>query len=193
MNQKLIKIIVVLFIILVIVGVCIFIFNHKLTPDEKSTFNEYETGSFNKMRITIKGYTIDINSKEAGHPSKDSHFETSFDIIDNNHYTNTYNVDFIDLKLDSETSDDGIAYDIAKPEEVTINGKEFDYYLDDFDGNATSAELYYRIPDGVLIIKVSGVMVFDSNGKLVKTSALVDREVLESNELAGILNFTVNK
>ncbi len=186
MNKKSIKIIVVLFIIIIIVGVGVFILNHKLASNETETFN--------KISITIKGYTVNINSKEVGHPSSESYFNTSFNIIDNNQYTNTYNVDFIDLKLDSENTSDGeINYDIARPEEVTINDKKFNYYLDDSDGNATSATLSYVIPDGSLVIKVSGVSVFDSNGKQVKTSALVDKKVLESNELAEILNFTVNK
>ncbi len=185
MNKKNIKIIVGIFIIIAIIGVCVFL-KHNLTEGDK--------GSFNKMSMTIKGYTIEINSKEAGHPSRESYFNTSFEIKDNNHNITMYDVDFIDLKLDSEyTSNNGTIYDIAKPEEVTINGKQFYYYLNDADGNATSATLYYRIPDGALIIKVSGGPVYDSSEKLVKESAPVNKKVLESNELAKILNFTVSK
>ena len=184
MNKKVIKIIVILVIIIVIIGLFILILNHKLFSNE----------TYNKTSITIKGYTIDINSKEVGNPSSESYFSTSFNIIDNNNYTNTYNVDFIDLSLNSEhTSSGEVVYDIVPPEEVTINGKKFDYYLNDDIENATSATLHYIIPDGALVIEVSGVGVFDSNGEQVKTSALVDEKVLKSKELAGILNFTVSK
>ncbi len=187
MNQKLIKIIVVLFVIIVvIVGVCAFIFNRESAPDE--------TEELNKMSITIKGYTIDIASKEVGHSSSESYFSTSFNIIDDNNYTNTYNVEFVDLKLSSEnTSDGSITYDIARPEEVTINGKEFNYYLDDSEEYSTSATLYYIIPDGSLTIKVYGGSVFDSNGDQLKRLAFVNKEVLESKELAEVLNFTIKK
>lgn len=185
MNKKNIKIIVGIFIIIAIIGVCVFL-KHNLTEGDK--------GSFNKMSMTIKGYTIDINSKEAGHPSRESYFNTSFEIKDNNHNITMYDVDFIDLKLESEfTSDEGLLYDMAMHNEVKINDKKFNYYIETSDENVTSATLYYRISDGALIIKVSGGPVYDSSEKLVKESAPVDKNVLESKELAKILNFTVNK
>lgn len=185
MNKKFIEIIGILVVIIVVVGVCIFIAKHKSTQNE--------TGVFNKTSITIKGYTIDINSKDVGHSSSKSYFNTSFDIIDKDNNKCTYYVDFVDLNLISDNTDnDGIIYDIARPKEITINGKKFEYYLDESNSNAT---LYYGIPDGEgqLIIKVSGGGVFDSEGNQAKMLAYVDKKVLESNELAEILKFSVHK
>lgn len=58
-----------------------------------------------------------------------------------------------------------------------------------------SQMLYYKISEGneELIIEVRGSLVFDSEGNDVGRTALITKKVLESKELAGILNFTVNK
>ena len=185
MNKKFFGIIGVLAVIIVVIGVYMFSTKHKSTQNE--------TVAVNKMSITIKGYTMDINSKEVGHASSKSYFNTSFDIIDKDNNKCTYYVDFVDLNLISDnTGNDGIIDDIARPKEITINGKKFEYYLDESNWNAT---LYYRIPDGEgqLIIKVSGGGVFDSEGNQAKMLAYVDEKVLESDELAEILKFSVHK
>ena len=192
MNKKKIEIIVILSVIIVIFGVCIFVSKHNSKQIKVQNEIEDETGAFNKMSIVINGYTININSKEVGHPSHESIFSTSFNII-SNHKKNSYTVDFVDLITASDnTNNNGIVYDIAKPEVIKINGKKFDYYLDESNCSAT---LYYIIPDGKgsLSIKVSGGSVFDSKGNLLDTLAPVNKKVLKSKELAGILNFTVSQ
>lgn len=181
MNKKIILIIVVLLAIIAIAGACIFVFN--TNPNQNENSNEItETGAFNGTTILINGYKVNIDSKEVGHPSGESYFKTSFDMIDNNQYKSTYNVDFLVSNSTSNNSS----------EEVTINGKKFNYQLDESKWNAI---LFYPIPGGnnQLVIKVTGSSVFDSNGNQAKHLATIDKEVLESNELAGIINFTVTK
>lgn len=187
MNKKLAIIIGLIVIIIVAIG--IYIIGKKDNLNEP----EPETGSFNNMSITVKGYTININSAETGHSSENSYFQTSFNIIDSDNNKRTYNVDFVKLYLSSdEISTEDMIDDIAKPEIITINGKTFEYYLDEYNHNAT---LYYQIPDknGQLMIKVSGRDIFDHEGNQLKTLAPIDKEILESSQLAGILNFSVTK
>ena len=184
MNRKMIGIIGIIIIIFVIVGILLYNQKH----------NSIQNGidGFNKKSISIKGYTININSKKVGNSSDKSYFNTSFDIKDNDKKINKYNVDFVDLELFSDSDNDGIIYDVERPEEVTINDKKYEYYLSNYNLNAT---LYYRLPDGKgrLIIEVRGGNVFDSRGEQLKKLAVVDNKVLESKELAEILDFSVNK
>ena len=184
-NKKLItSIIVFILIILVVLGLFF------LIKKQKTESNETIISS-NKTEITIKGYSISIYTHHDAIPSDETYFTTSFDIIDEEKRTNTYYVDFVDLKLFSDDSNnEEIVYDFAKPEEVTISGKQFEYYL---DNPAWNAELYYKLPDGKgqLFIKVRGGSVFTSEGDQLKTLALINRSVLESAELADVLNFYI--
>ena len=185
MNKKLLGIIGIICVIAIIVIVCVVI--------KKQDSTQAETGAFNKMTITTKGYAIDINSKEVGHPSSGSLFSTSFDIVNKDKSSKTYFVNYAELKLASDsTFNDEIINDVAEQGEVTINGKKFNYSIGLSPSNAA---LYYQIPDGngKLIITVKGGNVFDSEGNQAKTQASVDEEVLNSKELAGILNFSVSK
>ncbi len=172
---------VIIVIIILVVAVCIF-----TKSDSNKENSENETGSFSNTSFSINGYTIDIKSKEVGHPSEGTYFETSFELSSNN--KSTYFVDFVDLK-DIENSDK--TYNSAK-EEVTINDKTYNYFIEEDTWNAT---LYYQIPkeNKYLIIEVRGGDVFDSEGNQVKTLANIDKKVLNSKELAEILNYTITK
>ena len=46
---------------------------------------------------------------------------------------------------------------------------------------------------GTLVIELRGSNIFSADGVQVKTLARINKEVLSSKELAGILNFSVNK
>ena len=68
----------------------------------------------------------------------------------------------------------------------------FDYYIDISGWNA---KLYYPIPNGngQLVIKISGGTIYIPTGERVNTLAMVNRKVLESKELAEILDFSIRK
>jgi len=133
---------VIIVIIILVVAVCIF-----TKSDSNKENSENETGSFSNTSFSINGYTIDIKSKEVGHPSEGTYFETSFELSSNN--KSTYFVDFVDLK-DIENSDK--TYNSAK-EEVTINDKTYNYFIEEDTWNAT---LYYQIPKEKIKIYPSG-------------------------------------
>ncbi len=182
MNKKLIGIVGV-FLIIVIVIICILVLKYRTDANA--------TGSFNKMSWVIDGYLVEINSENRGHPSGDSFFFTDFDIIDDENNKTYYFVDFIDdVKLSSESNE--LNDNILGIEEIEINGKKYTYDLDDTN---TKATLYYQLPDGKgqFIIEVTGSQTFDSEGNLREEVPVVNREVLESKELAGILNISISK
>ena len=191
MNKKTIIILCVILFIIVIIG--LFYFIKKKTPDE-NTIETNGTVSTSQNKINIKGYTIDINAKkkEESEESNESFFTTSFEITNSDNGKAYYDVDFNNLILKSESKDDGINYDVKAPEVVTINGKEFEYYIDEFGLCAT---LYYQIPDkqGLLEIEVNGRNVYSSRGEQLKMRAVVDKSVIESQELAKVLDFSINK
>ena len=143
-----------------------------------------ETGSAKNLLITKNGFSLDIKSSKFGHPRKDSLFETSFEITDNDKNKNDYTVSYIDINADSIS--------IEYLEKITINKKEYGYYIDESISEAT---LYYQNSDiGCnVIIKVKGGDIFNAEGKALDTQAKVNKEVLESKELSGILNYKVNK
>lgn len=153
--------------------------------------NSRTTGAFKKTNFDINGYTITIASKEYGHPSENSYWGTSFNIVDSSNYKRTYTVDFVDLQLTQSTSTD-VIYDVAPPEIVEINGKTFECYINEADCNAT---LYYFLPNkkGRLVIKVYGNAMFDDKGASIKAMPQVDTTVLRSSEFASILNFSIHK
>ena len=47
--------------------------------------------------------------------------------------------------------------------------------------------------NAILIIKIRGGNIFDSNNNQLKTLAIIDKEILESSELAKILEFSIKK
>ena len=177
--------------ILLIVIVLIFIICTIFFVSKNNSINT-ENGSFNSIKVTIKDYTIDINSKETGHPNGSSYFNTSFTITEKNGTESDYEVDFLDIKSDSENDYIDFNYDTSKQSTVVINRKSFKSYIDNSQQNAI---LVYAIPgdNNNLIIKISGSDVFDSNGSELNNFATIDKSVLNSKELEGILNFSVSK
>lgn len=75
---------------------------------------------------------------------------------------------------------------------ITINGKKMYYQI---ERSGVEAELYYRLPDdnGTLVINVYGVNSFYAIDDYEDHPAYVDLKILESEELAGILNFKITK
>lgn len=169
-------------ITLAIAGSCIFISYRNYTK-------HLNTGSFNTLNITIDDYTIHINSKEKGHPAEESFFLTSFTIKHSDGLEYDYDVNYVDSILNLSPTPE---FNISEQGNITINNKEFKYYVDDSTWNSI---LYYTLPDkkGCLAIKVTGRNVFNADGNQVKTKASIDKEVLSSKELAGIINFSVTK
>ena len=149
------------------------------------------TQNESKTSITINGYKIDINAKKKNDTAIDSYFSTSFDIIDSYNYKNTYWIDFVDLILTSKNTNE-MNYNDTTYGNIKINGKLFYYVIDKHKWNAT---LYYTIPNdnAILIIKIRGGNIFDSNNNQLKTLAIIDKEILESSELAKILEFSIKK
>lgn len=201
------KIIIIGLIIIVAIGGYFLIKKNKNTGNGKNSDSNTQiqantemgtlpsTGSFITMKIDVKGYNLEINSKKAGHPSKDVLFATSFNMKDSN-MESSYDVYYKELHLKSDKDEKGnIIEDISKPEMININGKKFEVYgigtLDEKD----TVNLYYLLPDqnGSLEIIVQGKNSFDSDGKILNKRPIVDKKVIESDELAGILNFSINK
>ena len=138
------------------------------------------TGSFKKSSYTSNGVSIEITSTVAGHPSGDAKFQASIDIESDE------NVDYFEISyLEVE---DGL--DEKATSTVKINGKTFFYYIKDIGLN--EADLYYPIPkyqNKYLHIRVVGTESFDSQGNQCKCFPIIDKEVLQSDEIAGIINF----
>ena len=184
MKNKKILIIVLSILAVILLGVSIWLL---ISKGDSSSGDEPETGSFYNSKVTTKGYTININSTESGHPSGDSIFATAFEIKNSDKSTYVYSVNYEGIEL----YEGGIPT-VEYQGNVVINNKVFGYYLDNGREKAT---LYYELPDkkGNLIIKVTGSICFDENGNTAKCLAPVSDKVLKSKELAGIINFKVTK
>lgn len=195
-------ILLVCIIVILIIGVCIIISNHNtsqtpITPpieaeNSLSITPSTETGTYNNVDVVIKDYTIKINSSKIGHPSSNSYFSTSFTITHTDGSTYNYIVNFADIILSSENANLKPNFEIFDQGNITINNKDFKYYI---DHSAWNSLLYYTLPDkkGTLVIELRGSNIFSADGVQVKTLARINKEVLSSKELAGILNFSVNK
>lgn len=184
MKSKKITIIVLSVIAIILAGVVVWLLFFK----GGSCTEEEATGSFYNSTVTTNGYKININSTESGHPSGDSIFSTDFKIKKSDNSTNYYSVDYLGVELYSSNSVPTVEY----PNYVTINGKKFGYYLNNME---TLVKLYYELPDknGNIVIQVNGSNCFDANGNQAKCLAPITENVLKSSELAGIINFTVEK
>ena len=182
------KTIILLIIIIFIISVVFFVL--KQNPSFRSTDNE--VGSFSKTTINIKNYAVEINSQKKGNPGPDSYFSTSFSIKDKYGNNLDYDVSFLDIKSENENDYITSEFNIDNQSTVKINGKGFKYYI---DTDKLNALLVYEIPKETdsLIIKIAGNAVFDPNGSVSEKSAIIDKSVLESKELASILNFSITK
>ncbi|MEE3343787.1 MAG: hypothetical protein VZS44_06835 [Bacilli bacterium] len=188
MNKKK-KVIILTFI--VIVGILLLIFtinkyllHHNIKLDEIKQFN-----------IEMNGYSIGISSRKDVTKISSSSYETSFEIIDeDDHYRNLYKVNFANIELFDENKDDFID-DIERPEVLNVDGKRFEYYFNKSVGFDNYATIYYILPDkkGRLVIEVVGTSIYTFSGEQIKTMPKVDKDVMESEELAIILNFTINQ
>lgn len=160
----------------------------KQNKNEIAVDNKVETGAFNNIKVESEGYTIDINSEEVGHPDSESLFKTHFEIENEDGTTETFSVSYEkvfvygkDAKLSSNTD-----------QPITIDGKRYSYTTKD----KHETTLKYHIEDenqAYLFIKVKGMDIFDEDGNDTGTTPIIDEDVLESEELAGLLNFEVEK
>ena len=184
MNKKITIIIGILFLIAIVTLSCIFIKNNTSLQGKTS---ENEGNS-----IKIKDYTWTFNSQNEGSTSGNSYYTIPFEIVDEENERSTYEVDFINLILKSEGKNEEVVYDIEAPEVTIINSKKFYYYINDYGLTAT---LYYQLPDeaGLLEIEVTGRKVFNAEGEQLKMRATVNKDVIESPELAKVLDFYVSK
>ena len=177
-------------IIILIVGVCIFISNSNTSQSPMTPPTERRT--YKNVSVAIKDYILEINSSEVGHPSSDSYFNSSFTITHTDGSIYNYNVDFADIILSTENVNLKPNFEISDQGNITINNKDFKYYIDTSSWNSV---LYYTLSDkkGTLVIEIHGGNIYDVDGVQAKTLAFIDKEVLSSKELARILNFSVNK
>ena len=182
-NKKLI-IIILSVIAIILVGIIVWLLCFK---GDNSSVEVQDTGSFYSTTVTTNGYKIKIDSTESGHPVGDSIFSTSFKIVNSDKTRYYYSVEYVGIEL----YENGIPT-VLHEGYVTINNKNFGYYLNEGNEKAT---LYYELPEkaGNLIIKVNGSTCFDEFGNTAKCLAPVSEKVLKSKELAGILNFEITK
>lgn len=187
-NFKIGSIIAVL--VIIVIGI-IFISLSKTRNTPVPKPDGEETGSFNKVSFTIGDYTINLNSAESGHPEPGSYFSTSISIENNQKIESNYNIYFSDI-IDSNTTPYGSDFNVYEEGNVSVNGKEYKYYIDNSSWNAI---LCYTIPNEnkELIIKINGSDVFNSDGVQLKHLATIDKEFLNSKELAEVLNYTITK
>ena len=158
---------------------------------EDDDYTEGETGAFNDMNFVIDDYTISIDSKEKGHPDVGSYFSTDITIEDDEGTESYYNIDFTDI-IDSDEKPYDSDFEVYEYGTILINGKKYKYYINNDGWNAV---LCYLIPNEKkdLIIKINGSDVFDAEGNQAKHMAIIDEDVLNSEELAGVLNYSVAK
>ena len=196
MKKKTFGIVVVFAVIIIICAVIIFDLatkDNSKNENSNSSKNiidprdEEATGAFYDTEPVMKDYRVSIHSTEAGHPQNGSFFGTFFKIIDENDSTNYYCAEYMELVLDNEEK-----IDLAGLKTITINGKKMYYQI---ENSELEAKLYYRFPDdnGTLVITVYGLNSFNSSGDFEDHLSNVNIKVLESEELAGILNFKITK
>ena len=150
--------------------------------------NVVATGAFNHMKVNSEGYTIDINSEEVGHPDSESLFRTGFEIEEEDGTTKTFDVSYEKIFVYGK----GSTLPTTTDQPIKINGKECYYSTD----KKHETKIRYHIKDenqAFLYIKVEGINIFDKDGNDTGKTPVVDKDILESEELAGILNFEVEK
>ncbi len=182
--KKIWEIAKVVIIIVVILGLLIALIiktvNNSRSEDPTTREEQKETGAFKKAKYENNGVLVNITSTNAGHPENGSKFTTYFKIKNEDNGTENYRVDYLDVEEWQNN---------ATSLQVNINEKELIY----FEGEGlSSVDMYYIIPDlenKALHIKVTGISIFDKNGQQCKCMPTIDKELLESKELAGILNF----
>ena len=156
--------------------------------NEIAVDNKIETGAFNHMKVNSEGYTIDINSEEVGHPDSESLFRTGFEIEEEDGTTKTFDVSYEEIFVYGK----GSTLPTTTDQPIKINGKECYYSTD----KKHETKIRYHIKDenqAYLFIKVRGMETFDKDGNDTGKTPVIDKDVLESEELAGILNFEVEK
>ena len=184
-KKKLIALIGIIVVAIVAIAIAIVLINKNNKESDKPDKPDKPTepagtGSFKKSSYTSNGVSIEITSTEPGHPSGDAKFNVSIE-IDKGENDDLYDVSYFEVE-------DGL--DENATSTVKINGKTFFYYIKEIGFN--EADLYYPIPkyqNKYLHIKVIGTFSFDDEGNMCKCIPMIDREVLTSDELAGVLNF----
>ena len=153
--------------------------------------DEEETGAFNGMSVTIGDYIVNIDSEEVGHPETNSYFTTSVSTVNDEGIESYYTIKYLDI-IDSNKTPYDSKFEVFEEDTITINDEEYKYYIDRSGWNAI---LCYTIPgeNKDLVININGGDVFASNGTQIKTMAIIDEEFLNSDELAGVLNFSIEK
>ena len=205
MKEKALKIkfsialILIIIVLILIALLFIFIPKHNSSPSPDVNQNSVDdskiqsTGAFKNFEYGSDGYTINITSTEPGHPSGDAFFQASFNYTYEDKTSASFEVDYMNVQLYPDSSNNnGIISDIVRPEEVIINNKTFYYYT---NSAKDEANLYYVLPDslGQLNIRVKGLQKYTSDGNYSSNSPIINKSVLESDALAGILSFTVSK
>lgn len=198
-NIGVIVLVIAAIAVIIVLGVSFVTLNSRedVAPDGEDIYSgsdistDGETGAFNDMSFVIDDYTISIDSEEVGHPGPESYFNTDITIENEEGTESDYIIDFSGI-IDSKEKPYDSDFDVYKDGTVTIAGKEYKYYI---DNSAWKAILSYTIPNEKkdLIIEVNGSDVFDSEGNQAKHLATIDEDVLNSVELAGVLNYTVTK
>ncbi len=195
-------VIIIVIIILVSVICTSFVFMKKDNTNEPKGTNEItntinntintkkEKGSFKELTVTSEGYKINIKSANDGHPSKESLFSTNFEIEHKDGSTYYYTLEYNNIHVYEK----GVIFDRMPYETIEINKKSFDYVLNEDENGKVN--LIYWIPGedtATLNFTITGTDVFDKDENYVEMTAKVDEEVLKSDELASVLNFTIEK
>ena len=148
-----------------------------------------ETGAFKDMTVESNGYKINIISKEPGHPQDGSLFTTSFEIEHDDGTTYTYRIDYNEII----TYPEGTVFSTKPYKTVKINNIIFNYVPDDINTTLHLSCWLTGEQLAELDIAISGLSAFDKNGNQAKFIPQVDEDVLKSEELASVLNFTVEE
>lgn len=173
-------VIAIVVILLLLIALIIKTVNNSSQQDPTNIEEPKETGTFTETSFISKGVNISIKSTEAGHPEDGTNFTANFSIKNEDGDKETYKVDYLNVE---EWQEDTLSLT------VNINKKEFIYLEEE---SLTTVDLYYIIPNYesmALHIKITGISIFDKNGQQCKCLPTVDKELLESKELAGIINF----
>jgi hypothetical protein len=133
--------------------------------------------------FNMEDYKINISSTPIQNDNRETYYTTSFEFVTENtgkKEVRTYFVDFDGIYKDKLPKD---------VKEVKINKKTFKYTQEQSDYDA---DLYYQIPKTheYILIGVSGGSVY-VNGVQLKMLAPVDEELLNSKELADVLDFDI--
>ena len=178
MNKKVLLFIPIVLLI-VVAGYMVFNLNNK--NQTVFTIGEYQ-------------FIVNVETEKIDTTDQNVNFTALLKIRnENDKNTNVYHVAFLDFEADD------IVYDMQSPDgQIQLNGKTLNYWCSGEIGSCENGShevlLYYPIDQNKSVpIKISGITIENDDGTKCKCLPIVGKDVLQSKELAKILNFKVKK